>query len=35
VLRWNHEFAEEPDDLPRLWSAFAADFTGFLRKVIA
>lgn len=35
VLFWNHEYSEEPDDRPMLWSEFAPDFAAFLRKVIA
>ena len=35
VLFWNHEYSEEPDDRPMLWSEFAPDFVTFLRKVIA
>jgi SMI1-KNR4 cell-wall len=33
VLFWNHEYSEEPDDRPMLWSEFATDFVAFLRKV--
>lgn len=35
VLSWNHEYSEEPDDRPMLWSEFAPDFAAFLRKVVA
>ncbi len=34
VLLWNHEYSEEPDDRPMLWSKFAPDFVGFIKKVI-
>jgi SMI1 / KNR4 family (SUKH-1) len=34
VLRWNHEFSEEPADRPHLWSEFAPDFVGFLKGII-
>jgi hypothetical protein len=33
VLFWNHEYSEEPDDLPMVWSVFAADFVEFIKKV--
>lgn len=35
VLLWNHQYSEEPDDRPLLWSAFAPDFLAFVREVIA
>lgn len=35
VLYWNHEYSEEPDDRPMLWSKVAPNFLGFLQKVIA
>lgn len=35
VLFWNHEYSEEPEDRPMLWSEFATDFLAFVRKVIA
>ncbi len=35
VLRWNHEYSEEPEDRPMLWSEFAPDFVTFVRQVIA
>ena len=35
VLYWNHEYSEEPDDRPLLWSTFAPDFLSFVKKVIA
>lgn len=35
VLYWNHEYSEELDDRPLLWSEFASDFVAFVRKVIA
>jgi hypothetical protein len=35
VLLWNHEYSEEPEDRPMLWSEFAADIVGFLRRVIS
>ena len=34
VLLWNHEYSEEPDDRPMLWSKFAPDFVGFIKNVI-
>lgn len=34
VLYWNHEYSEEPDDLPMVWSKFAPDFVAFIKKVI-
>jgi hypothetical protein len=34
VLRWNHEYAEEPDDLPMLWTDYAPGFVAFLLKVV-
>jgi hypothetical protein len=35
VLYWDHEYSEEPDDRPKLWSKFAPNFLAFVRKVIA
>jgi hypothetical protein len=35
VFLWNHEYSEEPDDRPMLWSKFAPDFVAFLRIVIS
>lgn len=35
VLLWNHEYSEEPDDRPMLWSEFAPDFVAFVKRVIA
>ena len=35
VLYWDHEYSEEPEDRPLIWSEFAPDFVSFLRKVIA
>jgi hypothetical protein len=35
VLNWNHEYSEEPDCRPMLWSEYANNFVAFLRKVIA
>ncbi len=35
VLFWDHEYSEEPEDRPMLWSGFAADFEGFLRKILS
>jgi hypothetical protein len=34
VLFWNHEYSEEPDDRPMVWSRFAPNFVGFIKKVI-
>ncbi len=34
VLLWDHEYSEEPDDRPMLWSTFAADFVSFLKEII-
>ncbi|WP_254513651.1 SMI1/KNR4 family protein [Anatilimnocola floriformis] len=34
VLYWNHEYSEEPDDRPMLWSKSTADFVSFIKKVI-
>lgn len=34
VLYWNHEYSEEPDDLPMVWSKFASDFVEFVRNVV-
>jgi hypothetical protein len=34
VLLWNHEYSEEAEDRPMLWSEFAPDFVGFVRRVI-
>ena len=34
VLLWNHEYAEEPEDRPMLWSEFAPTFEAFVRDVI-
>ncbi len=34
VLYWNHEYSEEPEDRPLLWSMFASDFPTFVQKVI-
>ncbi|QDV51011.1 SMI1/KNR4 family protein [Gimesia fumaroli] len=35
VLFWNHEYSEEPEDLPLVWSDFAANFVEFLQKIIS
>ena len=35
VLYWNHEYSEEPDDRPLVWSEFAQDFVAFVRRVTA
>jgi hypothetical protein len=34
VLYWDHEYSEEPDDLPMLWSEYAPDFVSFVTKVL-
>lgn len=34
VLYWNHEYSEEPDDRPLLWSNFAPDFVAFVEQVV-
>jgi hypothetical protein len=33
VLFWEHEYAEEPEDRPLLWSRFAPNFVAFIKKV--
>jgi hypothetical protein len=33
-LYWNHEYSEEPEDRPMLWSDYAPNFLGFLRKIM-
>jgi cell wall assembly regulator SMI1 len=35
VLFWDHEYSEEPADLPHLWKPFADDLADFLRRTIA
>lgn len=35
VLYWNHEYSEEPDDRPLVWSQFAPSFVAFVQKVTA
>jgi cell wall assembly regulator SMI1 len=34
VLLWHHEYSEEPDDRPMLWSTFAAHFVAFVNEVV-
>jgi len=34
VLFWNHEYSEEPDDRPMVWSSYAPNFEAFITKVI-
>ncbi|MFH1304176.1 MAG: SMI1/KNR4 family protein [Planctomycetota bacterium] len=35
VLYWNHEYSEEPEYLPMVWSGFALGFMEFIEKVIS
>ncbi len=35
ILFWDHEYSEEPDDLPMLWSEHSPNFVEFLRQVIS
>ena len=34
VLYWNHEYTEEPEYRPLIWSRFADDFVAFARRVV-
>jgi len=34
VLFWNHEYSEEPEDEPYLWSEFAHTFAHFVERVL-
>lgn len=34
VVCWNHEYSEEPDDKPMLWSKIATDFVAFCRETV-
>ncbi|MHC4399191.1 MAG: SMI1/KNR4 family protein [Planctomycetota bacterium] len=34
VLFWNHEYSEEPDDRPMLWSEFAPDSVAFVKEIL-
>jgi cell wall assembly regulator SMI1 len=35
ILYWNHEFEEEPEGRPFLWSPFAQNFIAFIQKAIS
>lgn len=35
VLHWNHEYAEEEETLPDVWSKTAPNFVAFIKYVIA
>lgn len=35
VLCCDHEYSEEPEDLPMAWSGFALDFKEFIEKAIS
>ncbi|MEQ8637837.1 SMI1/KNR4 family protein [Gimesia maris] len=35
VLYWDHEYSEEPEDLPMVCSGFALNFVEFIQKVIS
>ena len=35
VLYWEHEYSEEPDDRPLVWSEFAPGFAAFVQRVTA
>ena len=34
VLLWNHEYSEEPEYRPYLWSLYAENFPGFIKRVL-
>ena len=34
ILIWNHEYSEEPEDAPNLWSKMAANFSEFLMTLV-